>query len=75
MRAYRHLHDLDRLCDSPLIHLPYVQRRVDRTSALAEARALRSLLVEEWCSRGYARQAFEHAVLLGDAHRAHRRAS
>jgi len=46
LRAYEHLHDLDWLQESPLVDLAAVQRRRNRTSAMADGWALRDLLIE-----------------------------
>lgn len=46
IRAYGHLHDLDRLQESPLVELEGVQARTNQLSAMGEAKALRTILVE-----------------------------
>jgi len=46
IRAYGCLHDLDRLQESPLVELESVRERVNPLSAMAEAKALRAMLVE-----------------------------
>lgn len=46
VRAYMHLHDLDYLQASPLVKLEIVRERMNHLSAMAEARALRAVLVE-----------------------------
>lgn len=46
VRAYMHLHDLDYLQASPLVELEIVRERMNRLSAMAEARALRGMLIE-----------------------------
>lgn len=46
IRAYRYLHDLDRLQDSPLVELDGVRARTNPLSVMAEAKALRAVLVE-----------------------------
>lgn len=46
VRAFGHLHDLDRLDESPLVALEIVQESMNRLSPMPEAQALRALLVE-----------------------------
>lgn len=46
VRAYAHLHDLDYLQRSPLVELEIVRERVNHLSAMAEAKALRGVLIE-----------------------------
>lgn len=46
VQAYADLHDLDRLDESPLVRLEVVRESVNRLNPMAEARAVRALLLE-----------------------------